>query len=186
MPTTLHLSLAEYDAMVLRGAFDVIDRKVELFRGELIEMNPAGPLHDYLVTYLTNWSARNCDPSQTLVTSQTGLSLPSQVSRPEPDLMWLRKANYSRAHPQSQDVQLAVEVAYSILVYDFEEKRRLYAEAGIQEYWLVDASANCIHVFTQPEAGDYHVRQVYKSGESVAPQTAPKAKLKLQDLFEGI
>ncbi|MFN9411735.1 MAG: hypothetical protein ACK57V_05060 [Pirellula sp.] len=63
MPDTLHLNLAEYDAMVLRGAFDMLDRKVELFRGELVEINPAGPLHDYLITYLTNWSVRNCDPS---------------------------------------------------------------------------------------------------------------------------
>jgi len=50
MPTTLHLSLAEYDSMVHVGAFDRIERKVELIRGELIEMNPAGPIHDDLIT----------------------------------------------------------------------------------------------------------------------------------------
>jgi Uma2 family endonuclease len=185
MPTTLHLSLAEYDAMVLRGAFDVLDRKVELFRGELIEMNPAGPLHDYLITYLTNWSVRNCDPARTWITSQTGLDLPVQVSRPEPDLMWLRKGNYRHAHPQAADVQLAIEVAYSSLDYDLEEKRRLYAEAEILEYWIVDASANCIYVFTEPQAGDYLTRRIHRSGETLAPQISPQACLDLQDLFES-
>ena len=68
MPTTLHLSLAEYDQMVRVGAFDTIPRKIELIRGELLEMNPAGPIHDDLITYLNNWSVRNADPAKTLIT----------------------------------------------------------------------------------------------------------------------
>ena len=55
MPSSLHLSLAEYDAMVRVGAFDRLPRKVELIHGKLIEMNPDGPLHDQLLTYLNNW-----------------------------------------------------------------------------------------------------------------------------------
>jgi Uma2 family endonuclease len=73
LATSLHLTLAEYDSMVQIGAFDRLKRKIELIRGELIEMNPAGPIHDDLITYLTNWSVRSADPLQTLVTSQTGL-----------------------------------------------------------------------------------------------------------------
>jgi Uma2 family endonuclease len=183
MPTTIHLSLQEYDDMVNAGAFDRFPRKIELIRGELIEMNPAGPLHDHLITYLNNWSFRNSDPKQTQITSQTGLSLPGQVSRPEPDVMWLRLASYRDHHPMACDVQLAIEVAYSSLAYDLEEKRHLYAEAGIIEYWIVDAEANCIHVFTSPINGDYSARQVFKTGETLAPQINPDAKLNLQDLF---
>lgn len=56
MSTTLHLTIDEFDRMVLCGAFDHLRRKIELIRGELREMNPAGPLHDDLITYLTNWS----------------------------------------------------------------------------------------------------------------------------------
>jgi len=185
MISTLHLTLAEYDAMVLRGAFDALDRKVELFRGELIEMNPAGPLHDYLITYLTNWSVRNCNPSTTWITSQTGLDLPGQVSRPEPDLMWLRKANYREAHPRASDVQLAIEVAYSSLGYDLEDKRKLYGEAEIQEYWIVDASANCIHVHREPNAGDYQSRSVAQAPQTLSPLFHRTAILELADLFSG-
>lgn len=183
MPSTLHLSLTEYDAMVVSGAFDRLNRSVELFRGELVEMNPSGPLHDYLITYLTNWSVNSCNQSETLITSQTGLDLPSLESRPEPDLMWLRKADYRRAHPQSQDVQLAIEVAYSSLTYDLEDKRRLYAEARIRGYWIVDACASCIHVFSDPDRDDYGTRAVYKVNESLSPKFLPSAVLSLQDLF---
>ncbi|XZE55545.1 Uma2 family endonuclease [Planctomycetaceae bacterium SH139] len=185
MPSTLHLSLGEYDTMVRVGAFDRLPRKVELIRGELIEMNPAGPLHDYLVAYLINWSVRHTDPLRTMISSQTGLDLPDQISRPEPDLMWLRKANYRTSHPIAADVQLAIEVANSSLGYDIEDKRRLYASAGIVEYWIVDAIAHCIHVFTCPQRDDYGTRQLYKVGEPLAPAIAPTANLDLNDLFNN-
>ena len=49
MSTALHLTLEEYSRMVARGAFEAINRKVELIRGVIVEMNPAGPVHDDLV-----------------------------------------------------------------------------------------------------------------------------------------
>ncbi len=183
MATTLHLTLAEYDSMVRVGAFDRIDRRIELIHGELIEMNPAGPIHDDLITYLTDWSADHRDRTTTMITSQTGLNLPEQVSRPEPDLLWLRKDRYREAHPTSSDVQLAIEVAYSSLTYDLETKRKLYAAAGIVEYWLVNAMSKCIHVFTNPEQGDYQTSQIFKTGDILAPLIAPTAKLNLDDMF---
>jgi Uma2 family endonuclease len=185
MPTTIHLSLQEYDDMVNAGAFDRFPRKIELIRGELIEMNPAGPIHDDLIAYLTDWSADRRDRTKTIITSQTGLDLPHQVSRPEPDLMWLRKDRYRQSHPTAVDVQLAIEVSHSSLAYDLEEKRHLYAEAGIVEYWIVDAEASCIHVFTRPDHGDYQRREIFKVGEYCAPSIAPDAKLDLHDLFIG-
>jgi len=54
---TLHLSLAEYDAMVRKGAFDDLNRRVELIHGGIVEMNPSGPMHDDYVAYLNSWSA---------------------------------------------------------------------------------------------------------------------------------
>jgi len=185
MPTALHLNLQEYDFMVKAGAFDRVPKKVELFRGQLIEMNPAGPLHDHLITYLTDWSADHRDRERTQITSQTGLDLPEQISRPEPDLMWLRRASYRDHHPVASDVQLAIEVADSSLVYDLEEKRKLYAQAGIVEYWIVDAQTSCIHVFTDPDRDDYQTRKIFKPGETLCPLIAPNAILKLTELFGG-
>ena len=41
------LTGSEFDGMVDRGAFDCIaGKKVELIRGELRFVNPAGPIHD--------------------------------------------------------------------------------------------------------------------------------------------
>ncbi len=81
MATALRLTLAEYDSLIQVGAFDRLERKIELIRGELIEKSPAGPIHDDLITYLTNWSVRRADPVQTLLTSQTGMDWPETQSQ---------------------------------------------------------------------------------------------------------
>jgi len=182
---TLHLSLAEYDAMVLKGAFDDLNRRVELIRGEIVEMNPAGPLHDDYITYLTTWSARASLASITMITSQTGVDLPEVESRPEPDVFWVRRARYRDGHPQAADVQLAIEVADSSLEKDLEIKRRLYAEVGIVEYWIVDCQNRCVHVFRDPEGTDYRSHRIASSTETISPLIAPDACLDLDDLFAG-
>ncbi len=179
----LHLTLAEYDSMVQRGAFEDLNRKIELIYGELVEVPPPGPIHDYLITYLNNWSARTIDPEATLVTSQTGLDLPEQSSRPQPDLMWIRVANYRAHYPRAEDVQLAIEVAYSSLLKDMDTKGRLYAEAGIVEYWVVDAEANCIHVHRQPKGGRYQERFVVTTPGQLAPLAQHSKPLDLEPLF---
>ena len=53
MSSVLRLTSDEFDRMVNRGAFVDLHRKIELIRGELREMNPAGPVHDELIAYLT-------------------------------------------------------------------------------------------------------------------------------------
>ena len=181
--TSLHLTLAEYDQRVRVGAFDAIPRKIELIRGELTETNPAGPIHDDLITYLNNWSFRNSDPTKTLITSQTGLDLPEQDSRPEPDIMWIRADRYRNGHPRAGDVQLAIEVSYSSLAYDLDTKRRLYAEAGIREYWIVDSQANCIHVQREPDGDDYRTRFVRTAEHNLSPTFQESDLLSLKDLF---
>jgi Uma2 family endonuclease len=182
---TLHLNLAEYDAMVLKGAFDDLNRRIELIRGEIVEMNPAGPVHDDYVTYLNNWSSDARDKNRTQITSQTGIDMPEVQSRPEPDVFWVRRARYRDGHPQAADVQLAIEVADSSLEKDLEIKRHLYAEVGIVEYWIVDCQNRCVHVFRAPEGTDYREHRIASETESICPLIAPDAHLDLNDLFVG-
>jgi len=175
--------MEEFDRMVECGAFEHLHRKIELIRGEIREMNPAGPLHDGLIIYMTTWSARNSPADITSVTSQTGLSLPEQQSKPEPDVMWVRAGRYLHRHPTGADIQLAIEVSCSSLKTDLLEKAALYAEAAIVEYWIVDANAKCIHVFLKPVDGEYTDRTIAKPGEFLAPQICPDARLDVGDLF---
>jgi Uma2 family endonuclease len=181
--TNLHLSATEYDRMVERGAFDHLNRKIELIYGEIREMNPAGPIHDDLIAYLNDWSVHATDRERIRVTVQSGLDLANLNSRPEPDLLWVRAARYRDRHPTAADVKLAIEVSDSSLQADLIEKAALYAQAGIVEYWIVDAKGQCVHVFRDPKAGEYTQRNVAKIGEFLSPLESCKDPLDLNDLF---
>lgn len=100
--------------------------------------------------------------------------------------MWVRAARYLRHHPTAPDIMLAIEVSDSSLKNDLIEKGVLYAEAGIVEYWVVDAHGQCIHVFRDPDAraGTYRLRSVAKIGDLLAPLAPCTTPLDLKDLFD--
>lgn len=183
MSTGLHLTTTEFDRMIERGAFDHLNRKIELIRGELRETNPAGPIHDDLITYLTNWSALAASKENLLVTSQTGLELTELDSRPEPDLLWITNQRYRERHPTPAEVHLAIEVSYSSLQSDLEEKAILYAEAGIVEYWIVNAVESQVHIHRGPTGDRYSVCSIATAGDPLSPLCAENASLDLQELF---
>jgi len=183
MSSILRLSFPEYDRMVRKGAFDVLDRRIEFIRGELREMNPAGPVHDDLIGYLTRWSASVTSAASVAIRVQSGLDLPEQESRPEPDLLWVKARRYLDRHPRASEVLLAIEVAESSLPSDLTEKAALYAEAGILEYWIVDATANRVQTFAEPLDGVYQSLQRFEPGQTVSPRCSPQAGLDVADLF---
>ena len=81
---------------------------------------------------------------------------------PKPDSMVIAGSPRGTDHPTTAD--LVVEVADSSLAFDTEEKRLIYATAGIREYWVVDVSGRRLLVYRDPRAGDYATHQVYGSG----------------------
>jgi Uma2 family endonuclease len=66
---------------------------------------------------------------------------------------------------------------------DLIEQAALYAEAGIVEYWIVDAKGECVHVFRNPQAGEYTQRSVAKIGEFLSPLDPCNHSLDLRELF---
>lgn len=183
MSTALHLTYQEFDQMVEQGAFRHLRKKIELIRGELREMNPAGPLHSHLINYLTDWSVRSTQRTEVIVSVQNNVNLAELESRPEPDLVWLRAGKYRRRLPGAADTLLAIEVADSSLKSDLGEKAELYAEAGIGDYWVVDAHGACIHVFRLPASGNYTQHSLARPGDHLSPIAYPAATLNLSELF---
>ena len=169
--------------MVEKGAFDGIARRIELIRGELREMSPAGPIHDGIIQYLTIWSCTNAPNCSASVRVQSGLDLSELESRPEPDVLWVDDKRYLDRHPGADHVRLAIEVAHSSLASDMTEKAQLYAESGIPEYWVVDVEGKSIHVFSSPSDDSYLQRRTIPIDADVSPVCCPDAVLSLADLF---
>ena len=183
MSSALKLTVAEYDAMVAKGAFDGLAKKIELINGEIQAMNPAGPVHDDLIEYLNQWSVRNTDSQEVRVRIQSGLSLPELNSRPEPDVLWVKARRYLDGHPQAEDALLLIEVSDSSLKSDRDQKADLYARAGIVEYWIVNVSDQMVHIYRQPDRNGYRELHTATAGDSATPLAQPAAVLSVADLF---
>ncbi len=172
----------EFDSMVDRGAFDCLEgKKVELIRGELRFMNPAGPIHDDYIDYLTRWSHKSATEGIANIRVQCGFVCDD--NRPEPDVLWIQPRRYGRIRPTARDVMLLIEVSDSSLSSDLREKADIYAEAGVQEYWVVDIPSSRIHVLSKSDGKSYRKIEIAVAPQFLSPTCLPSAKLDLTDLF---
>lgn len=184
MSTVASFTLDQYERMVDAGAFDGrLKQRVEFIRGEIREMNPIGSHHAQVLNDLTDWSYEVTPRREISIRVQTSLRIPTCNSEPEPDLLWVRRRNYSQRHPEPGDVLLLVEVAESSLAEDRSEKRVLYAEAGVMEYWIVNLVDQVIEVYQQPEGSTYLSTKTYALGEAVSPLILPNTALAVDYLF---
>jgi Uma2 family endonuclease len=145
---------AEYYRMAEVGILRPNDR-VELIKGEIVEMTPAGRRHKAFVLNLSQMLFGRL-AGRALVNVQSGIVL-SDDSEPEPDIAVLRRREppYKEREAHSEDVLLLIEVAESSLAYDRSTKQRLYAEARIPEYWVVDCAAEAVEVHCDPGPEGY-------------------------------
>ena len=83
----------------------------------------------------------------------------------------------------AEDVLLLIEVADTSLRYDRSTKLRLYAEAGVLEYWLVDCNAESIEVFRAPGPGGYRDVSRISGDSSVNVQAFEDVLLRTGEIF---
>jgi len=185
MSSVAHFSLAQYELMAEAGAFDgKHHQRVEFIRGEIREMTPIGIQHGDVVDRLTRWSIENLPADRAWVRIQGTLTVPALESAPEPDVLWLVPKDYSQGYPEPEDVLLLIEVAESSLAEDTGEKARLYAEAGIQDYWVVNLVEDCVEIFRNPRSSGYQSREIRRGEEELRPLAFPEVVLKPSALFQ--
>lgn len=148
------LARHEYEALVRLGAFE--DERVELLYGSVIEMSPHGPRHDATIDRLLDvLRERLGDRARVRVQSAF---VASDGSEPQPDLSVVSRRDYDEGHPK--EAFLLIEVADTSVAKDRTVKAKLYAECGVEEYWLVNLVDRVVEVFTRPEGGGYMERRV--------------------------
>ncbi len=160
------------------------DARVELLDGEIVEMSPIGPRHSGVLAMLTRFFVEQVG-DRAICRVQSPLHL-DEHSEPEPDLLLSHPRDdfYSSAHPTPRDVFLLVELAESSIEKDRGEKLRLYAEAGIREYWIIDLNRRVLIVHRQPKDGEYASVQQYEGDTAVAPEALSGVELAVGSLFE--
>jgi Uma2 family endonuclease len=172
----------EYHRMAEAGILKPTDR-VELIRGEIVEMSPIGARHIAFVNNLNQLLVMRLD-GRAIVSVQNPVAL-DEDSEPQPDLAVLtrRLPPYKESEPATDDVLLLIEVGDTSLAYDRRTKLRLYAEAGIPEYWVVDASAEAIEIHRGPGPGGYGETRRLTGNTTASLQTFPDITLPLTEIF---
>jgi Uma2 family endonuclease len=94
-----------------------------------------------------------------------------------------RTVSYSRAHPTAEDVLLAVEVADTTARFDRIVKARLYAQARIGEYWLVDVGNARVDIFRTPSGDVYADATQVGRGGTVGSLAFPDVVIAVDDLL---
>jgi Uma2 family endonuclease len=140
-------TIDEYHRMIDAGILS--DRKVELLKGEIVEMSPEGEPHAYSSGEAGDYLAKLL-AERAKIRHAKPITLPND-SEPEPDIAIVQPLGreYRQHHPYPENIFWLIEYANSSLEKDLEAKSKIYAEAGILEYWVVNLKKLHLVVFRE-------------------------------------
>jgi hypothetical protein len=162
---------AEYSQLLQAGVL-APEVRVELIRGEIMDIAPRGSEHASAMAVLHERLVAVVQP-QGHVRSGLPLML-DERSLPAPDLAVVvaRADHYRDAHPTAQDALLLIEVADKTLLYDRTIKASLYAAARVPSVWIANLSARELHCLSEPGYDGYR-RRVVLGPQDFAPLALP-------------
>jgi Uma2 family endonuclease len=180
--TRRRFTRAEYHRMGEVGILGEDDR-VELIRGEIVEMSPIGRRHRAFVGNLGQLMAVRFS-GRAVVWTQNPIVL-TDDSEPQPDIAVLRQrsVSYKDREADAADVFALIEVADSSLAYDRTTKMRLYAESGIPEYWVVDCTAETVEIHRTPGPEGYGDVRLVTGSATITLQAFPDVALTTAEIF---
>lgn len=175
-------TVGDYHKMIDAGVF-VGDQNYELIEGEIIKKMTVGDYHISCVNRLNRIFSRNCG-DDVIVSIQNPVII-SDISEPEPDvtLLKFREDFYASGKATPEDVLLLIEVSDSTVTYDRKTKMKLYAEAGIEESWLVNLPRQILEIYSDPQDGKYKLVRKAGKNESVSPKFLTSLKIKVSDFI---
>jgi Uma2 family endonuclease len=159
------------------------ESRLELINGEILEMAPIGFNHSGHLNRL-NKLLTILMPDDVISSVQNPLQL-GDLSEPEPDFMLLKSNDdfYSSRHPNASDVLLLIEVADRSLMFDQNQKLRLYALHGVPEYWLLNLNDSCLEVYRKPNGEVYAEKTTLRSGDTLTLSQLPEITLRIADIL---
>jgi Uma2 family endonuclease len=161
------------------------DARVELIGGEVVTMSPMNRAHKALLLRIQNELVRGISNGKGLVFVQTPVRL-DKYNEPVPDLLIVKPSDdeYRESDIAAKDVLLVIEVSDSTLMADRTRKGRLYARAGIPEFWVVNAREEILEVHTRPAEGVYTRHRLLKAPAGVTPGRLRSFRLELAKVFK--
>ncbi len=168
--------------MIAAGILTTRDR-VELLEGCIIEMVPQEPPHAATTSSFGNDFVL-LFAGRAWVRQQLPITI-APNSEPEPDIAVVRldPNRYRDRHPTPEDIYLLIEVSDTTLNYDRSRKAKVYAQASISEYWVVNVKQRQVLVFRDPQGDTYQVEQVCDAQAAIAIMAFPDLVIELANLL---
>jgi Uma2 family endonuclease len=105
-----------------------------------------------------------------------------ELSHLGPDLMVLLEPDGPKTWT-THDVIVMIEISSSSIRKDLGTKARLYASAGIAEYWVLDVADKALIVHTEPAENRYGNIRTLRAPDSVNALLEPALSVAVADLF---
>jgi Uma2 family endonuclease len=177
---TAKWSIQDYHQIIETGLLD--ERKVELIRGEIIEMSPEGAPHSSYCGEIGEY-LRKILGDRAKVREAHPITLPNN-SEPEPDLAIVKISStlYRDRHPYPEDIFWLLEIANSTLAKDVGIKKDLYADGGIEEYWVLNLPESVLVVFRDLTTSGYQSTTSLTTG-MISPLAFPDISIDIQKLL---
>jgi Uma2 family endonuclease len=159
--------------------FNANGRRTELIRGVVIEKMSKSPLHSRIASALYDLIRPQVRPDFWLRKEEP---LTLHDSEPEPDLSLVRgePSAFITQHPST--AALIVEIAVTSAAED-RSLATLYAEAGVDEYWIVLPVERRVEIPRRPEAGFYLERTIVEGDVLLECGSVPAIRIRLRELF---
>ncbi len=170
----------EYARMVETGIIQR-DERVELLDGEVVTMTPQHLPHAATVDALRE-VLQDVFGKAFRIRVQLPLAL-GRHSEPEPDIAVVAGGRWDFVADHPTTAALVVEVADASLGKDRLQKGRLYAKAGIPEYWIVDLPNGCLEVCREPGKQGYRSTVRLNRNQVVTPLQAPDVSVPVSDFL---
>lgn len=193
-PEIVPLTVDQYHRMIADGILPD-GAAIELIEGMLVRKEHGTPRergmvrnsrHAGVVALLQVRLAEALAGKGLHVRSQLPVTL-GELHEPEPDLAVIKGSprQFLANHPRAGDIELIVEVADSSLKFDRSVKDRIYASAGIPQYWIVNLIDGCVEVLTHPEQGRYTHQEGFRPNDTlrIPVTSAEEVQVAVRDLL---
>jgi Uma2 family endonuclease len=158
--------------------------RVELIEGVIVDMSPIGDPHNSCVYRVNTFLHEKIGPGRVIVSVQAPIRL-AGPSEPEPDVAVLRRRPdfYRRGKATAADVLLIIEVSDSSLEYDRQVKARLYAQAGILDYVIVNLVDDQVELHRDPTPEGYQTIEIARRGDTIRLVAFPDISIAVDDIL---
>ncbi len=180
-PCRLRFSVDDYYKMIEMGMIDDYERS-EIIDGEIVPKMTIVDRHAATVNRLNRLLSKSL-PETVLVCVQNPLRI-TDFDEPEPDIVLTDLTKYDGdRHPRPEETILVIEVSDVSLKQDRDVKLPLYAEAGIQEVWIVNLKDNVIEIRRDPSLGIYKQIDIFRLGERVVSKAIPELTFEVDSIL---